>query len=264
MNRSRFAQLRADLVHLGTVTLDLFFPPNCVGCRRAGVWLCDDCAQAVEPTGDRICERCGRQQAERTACCSRCRDAPDGALRFARAAALYEGPLRGGIHHLRYGQVTALGPVLARYLVAAMQTPPWPLLLRYVDGVTPVPLHDLRRRQRGYNQAELLATALCEQTGLPLQPHWIHRQRMTHSQVGLNAQERKANVAEAFRAEPFVKGRTILLVDDVYTTGATLGACATAAMNAGATAVFALTLAVAQKLDADDGNDIDLDLAFGL
>lgn len=263
MSNTTIARLRGDLVYWSTIALDLFFPPRCVGCRQAGSWLCDGCAQAVEPTSERICERCGRPQTERTACCPRCLHEPDGPLRFARAATQHQGPIRGGIHQLKYGRVTALAPLLARYLVAALERPPWPLLMRYVDGVTPVPLHDLRRRERGYNQAELLAQAFCQQAGLPFQPNWIHRQRMTHSQVGLNAQERKANVADAFRAEPLVQGRTVLLVDDVYTTGATLAACATAAMGAGATAVFALTLSAAQKFD-DDASGVDLDRAFAL
>jgi ComF family protein len=117
-----------------------------------------------------------------------------------------------------------------------------------------VPLHAERLRERGYNQAELLARAFCRQVGLPLRPRWLQRQRLTHSQVGLSAQERQANVAEAFSASAAVRGKSILVIDDVYTTGATLNACATAALAAGAANVVALALAIPYHEHGDAGS----------
>ena len=115
--------------------------------------------------------------------------------------------------------------------------------LRSIDGVVPVPLSRERREERGYNQAELLASAFCYGVQLPLCSAWLVRQRATQSQVGLSAVERRHNVQGAFMAASAVAGKRILLVDDVYTTGATMQACAEAALNAGATAVYGLALA---------------------
>jgi ComF family protein len=133
---------------------------------------------------------------------------------------------------------------MARYLVAAFALPPWPALRHTIDAVTPVPLHDERRTERNYNQAELLARAFCEQTGLQLQIDWLERQRFTRSQVGLSAQGRRMNVADAFTAQEHVRGTSILLIDDVYTTGATLHACALALRQRGADRIYALALAM--------------------
>jgi ComF family protein len=239
------------LSSLQTAALDLIFPPRCVHCERPGSLLCHHCAQAAEPIGAAICAQCGRRQKEPIAQCATCEQQPERALGLARAATLHRGPIRAAAHELKYGGATALAPLLARYLVAAFALPPWPLLYRRIHGVTPVPLHAERRKERGYNQAELLAAAFCRQTGLPLHPEWLHRQRLTRSQVGLHFHERQANVADAFVAPPTVQGKVILLIDDVYTTGATLNACATALRSAGALAVHALALAAPDRPDAD-------------
>jgi ComF family protein len=221
--------------------LDLVFPPTCIVCRRVGDLLCPTCAQTAKPVGDKICLQCGRPQAARVEQCPACHQQDAPPLTVARAAALHGGPVRAGIHHLKYGGDKDLAPVLARYLQAAFLLEPWATLT--IDAVAPIPLHAARLRTRGYNQAELLATAFCRQVQLPHRPHWLERIRSTHSQVGLNAHERQRNVADAFRALPAVRGKHLLLIDDVYTTGATLRACARAALDAGATSVYALTLA---------------------
>jgi ComF family protein len=107
-----------------------------------------------------------------------------------------------------------------------------------------VPLHCERLAERGYNQAELLARALSQRIHVAVRTDLIRRARHTRAQVGLNAQERAANVQDAFLADPACAGMTLLLIDDVYTTGATLTACAIAARDAGAHRVCGLTLAM--------------------
>jgi ComF family protein len=133
--------------------------------------------------------------------------------------------------------------VLARYLVAMLMDAPWAAAYRAVDGVVPVPLYAQRQQERGYNQAELLADAFCKQAQLPLRASWLTRIRATHTQVGLSATARRANVQAAFQAEPTVQGKRLIVLDDVYTTGATLRACAQALLAAGATQVYGLALA---------------------
>jgi ComF family protein len=161
-----------------------------------------------------------------------------------RAAGLHVSPLREFIHLLKYEQRPDLAPLLGRYLVAAFALPDWDDLRPYVNVTVPVPLHAQRRRERGYNQAELLAAELCRQLRLPLRTELLTRVRFTQSQVGLSAAERHVNVEDAFAAATACRGLHILLVDDVYTTGATLRACAEAAVAAGAASVSALTLAL--------------------
>ncbi len=100
-----------------------------------------------------------------------------------------------------------------------------------------------RLEERGYNQSALLATTFSKAVGLPVHPTWLQRTRETRHQVGLGPSERQANVEGAFVATTAVAGHRILLVDDVYTTGATLHACAVAARSAGAEVVYGLTLA---------------------
>ncbi|MDI9549107.1 MAG: ComF family protein [Chloroflexota bacterium] len=223
--------------------LDLLFPPRCAGCDAPGQPFCDRCAQLVAPLPAQICAVCGRPHATAVALCSQCRHGRSH-LRLSRAAALHAHPLREAIHALKYETRPELAGPLARYLVAVFQAPPWDALPAPIDAVVPVPLHIQRREERGYNQSELLAAGLCRATGLALEPAWLERIQATRQQVGLSAAERRQNVAGAFTAHSAVTGRCLLLVDDVYTTGATLEACAQAATAAGARAVYALTLAI--------------------
>ncbi|MEZ4673709.1 MAG: ComF family protein [Caldilineaceae bacterium] len=223
--------------------LALLFPPQCVACRRPGWLLCPHCAQAVEPIREPICLQCGRPQASATKRCTGCRQWVDFPLVMMRVVAFHATPLREAIHALKYDNCPELAESLARYLYATLLQMPWGQAYQEVDCVIPVPLHEARRQERGYNQSELLAQALCRRLPLPLQAAWLVRQRATASQVGLNAVERRANVAEAFVASSAVIGKRVMLIDDVYTTGATLYACANALRAAGATAIYGLALA---------------------
>jgi ComF family protein len=229
--------------------LDMLFPPRCVLCQRFGYDLCPACAQLAEPVGDLICARCGRRQSAPIACCAHCQEQGEQPLRLVRAATIHAGPIREGIHNLKYENRPELAIPLARYLVATFAQAPWPHLRTAIDAVIPVPLHAQRLQERGYNQAERLASAFCQRVGLPLRPHWLQRQQATRSQVGLNRTERAQNVAEAFVADRTVYGRTLLLIDDVYTTGATLNECAAAAHAAGAACIYALALAAPDRYD---------------
>jgi ComF family protein len=178
-----------------------------------------------------------------TARCYRCQGYGDRLPLITRASALHTSPLRDAIHAFKYQGQPQLAPFLARYLVAVYSQPPWSNMPQAISAVVPVPLHEERLRERGYNQSELLALHFCRATGLSLQPTWLARIRETRQQVGLDPSQRRANVDGAFAASAGVAGQRLLLIDDVYTTGSTLRACAVAALDAGATAVYALTLA---------------------
>jgi ComF family protein len=223
---------------------NLLFPPQCVSCDAVGAWLCPRCAQSVEPIGELLCRRCGRGQAIETDSCPFCADRSTFPLTQVRAAAFHQAPLREAIHAFKYESCAELSAPLARYMVAAYAKSCWHRSFASVDLVAPVPLHEDRLRERGFNQSELLAAEFCRGVRLPMEAQAIRRVRHTPHQVGLDAKSRRLNVADAFMTSPSVAGKHLLLIDDVYTTGATLNACAKSAISAGAATVSALTLAV--------------------
>jgi ComF family protein len=151
--------------------------------------------------------------------------------------------VRNAIHRLKYRRDIALGEVLARPMIECFQSVGW-----QVDLVTPVPLGVARYAERGYNQAALLARPLALSCGLRYASQALIKIKDTRSQVGLGIEQRRENVAGAFMAQNrFVEGRSVLVVDDVTTSGATLEACAVALMSAGAKMVYCLTLARARE-----------------
>jgi ComF family protein len=161
-------------------------------------------------------------------------------LQQVRAAVLYTEPITPIIHKMKYNGMFALAQPLAHLMVAA-----WPRWQTPVDWVVPIPLHPEREKKRGYNQSALLARHFCQAVGLSPAPTLLRRVRHTQPQVELNGVERRTNVAGAFLANDNanLSGATILLVDDVYTTGATLSAAAHALLAAGAAAVSGYCLA---------------------
>jgi ComF family protein len=166
---------------------------------------------------------------------------PIAPLAGLRSWAYFEGPLRAALHQFKYKRDIILADTLGALLAAEL------VCSQPAGLVVPVPLSAARLRERGYNQAELLARAFAELCGLPGDPRAATRHRDTASQVGLSAPQRRANVQGAFAADRRrVSGRTVILVDDVCTTGATLAACAAGLLEAGASAVWGLTLARAR------------------
>jgi ComF family protein len=156
-----------------------------------------------------------------------------------RSWVVFEGPIRQGLHALKYRRNVALGDIFAQYLAEYVRQLNWQM-----DLVVPVPLGGQRMKERGYNQVGLLAWPLANIRGWHYSPKVLRRVRETRSQVGLSPTERKENISGAFYAHPtLASGKAILLMDDVVTTGATLTACSDALLTAGAKAVYALTLA---------------------
>lgn len=155
-----------------------------------------------------------------------------------RNLATYTGVMRDCVHALKYENNQGLGEFFADELAALVVEDGW-----LPDLVMPVPLSDQRVAERGYNQAACLARPLAARIGIRYHPFGIERTRDTPSQVGLSGEARRRNVTGAFRAVPeIVAGKNVLLVDDVMTTGSTMEACARAINEAGAQAVYCLTL----------------------
>ncbi len=192
--------------------------------------LCVRCGQSLEAWGE---------NALGAGLCPFCRVTPP-AYEAARAWGRMEGSIRSAIHRLKYRRDVSLADVLAAQMLAVVEREGW-----QVDGVVPVPLGPARLRERGFNQAALLAFPLALGLRLPYWGQVLVRWRETRTQVGLSAAERRRNVAGAFRVvreEPIMR-KTVLLVDDVMTTGATLDAAARALKKGGAARVYALVAA---------------------
>jgi ComF family protein len=157
----------------------------------------------------------------------------------------YEGPIRSLIHGLKFSDMDYLAQPLGRGMAGRLG--PIVSCLR-ADLVVPVPLHLWRRLRRGYNQAELLARVIARCCGLHLDTRALRRRRAGRRQLGLSRRERRRSLAGCFSAAPSrARGRTILLVDDVVTTGATLESCARALLDAGARGVVGCVLARTPK-----------------
>ena len=233
---------QAWIGQLKTVALDLLFPPHCAVCERLGSWLCADCMDKIEPIEPPVCQICGLPWAgaDKAAICSRCQSSPpqfDG----LRAYAIHDGPLRKAIHQFKYEDLRALVGPLGRLMADGWKRLAPPEL--ELDAIAPVPLHRSRQRQRGYNQAAMLAEELGAHLQLPVLNDSVVRTRHTAPQVGLSAEARHANVRDAFQCiRRDLTGKRLMLVDDVCTSGATLESACLALRGAGATSVWACTL----------------------
>ena len=214
--------------------VDLVYPKRCAGCNRRGTWLCNDCGRALPLFSAPWCDRCG---VPGTYLRCKCRSTP-GNLEKVRSAGPFDGWLRGAIVQFKYHGEWARAAHLGRLLAIAVEQ------LQPVDALIPVPLHPTRLRQRGFNQSLLLARHAGDMLTLDV-VEALTRTRRTEAQVNLGAEQRKANVAGAFAARPntSVADLSVVLVDDVVTTGSTLSACAKELIGAGAKSVKAVSLA---------------------
>jgi len=239
----------------------LALPRACLGCERPmppgdASACCALCRHRMRTIAPPVCARCGQPlDVWSPTACGFCRDWPAGLAWAASAVWLEDGPARNLVHALKYGGWRAAAPVLAERIAAAA-----PARLRSVAALVPVPLGRARERERGYNQAALLAEALGRIAGVPVLAGALRRARETRSQTRLSPAERRRNVTGAFVAgadaaraprgaagtregSPRLDGLAVALVDDVLTTGATLGAAAAALATLGPATIGALTFA---------------------
>ena len=227
-------------------------PPPCSLCLGEvpvafHVAVCGRCLSRLPRVGGAICRRCGRPVAAEGTLCGQCARRPS-AVDYARSFGVYQGFLKECIHALKYRGEARIAEGLGELMAWAAW---WDGGFHKIDRVVPVPLHPARERERGYNQAELLARAVAEALGKQVtQP--VVRVRETAPQSGLSPAERRRNVERAFEVPlpAQVRGLRLLLVDDVYTTGSTLSAVSAALKRAGALECKGLCAAVA-VLDGD-------------
>ena len=243
----------AALLKLGQSRLvDFLLPPRCAACNTqtaATGAVCARCWQTIDFIERPLCPRLGLPFSygfgldgqDNEALCAEAIARPPVFDR-ARAVAVHDGPARKLVSALKFRDRTDHAPIMARWMARAGAE-----LLADADLMAPVPLHRRRLWQRKHNQSALLANAIARATGMPALPDLLRRTRPTRAQIGLNPRQRAANVHGAFAVEPRhlprIRGRRVLLVDDVYTTGATVTAAARALLGSGAAAVDVLAFA---------------------
>jgi len=224
--------------------LDLIFPPRCAGCDQWGERYCASCQEQTKFISSPICQICGEpiSGGERTTC-RRCRTS-NTFYSAIRSWAYFEGPLQKAIHKLKYRRDLGLSEILAQPMIQLLAEQKWK-----IDLITAIPLDEIKQRERGFNQSLYLARSIAWSNRVRIKPSAIRRVKITRSQVGLSLEERKKNVADVFSAEQeLVYGKSILVVDDVVTTGSTINSCAAALSKAGAIHIYGLTLARSMRL----------------
>ena len=235
----RLAPLQSLAGLAGRSLLDALYPLECAGCGGSGKTICDRCVEDLPLLVPPYCRVCAAySEFELCQACASSGRRFDG----VRAPYRYEGSIRQAILALKYGGIKAAAPQLGDMLAGYLESNPLP-----GDLMAPVPMHPSRRRERGYNQAELLARRVAGRCDIPYQGDLLVRIRRVDPQAGMtSAASRATNVADsvAVSGPSDVHGARVILVDDVATTGSTLDACAAALKDAGAASVWCLTLAV--------------------
>lgn len=236
---------KKSLVQLSALlrqTLNLFLPPVCSACQArledSGSCLCPACAANATLLGTGICARCGSPVANEH--CDACEHI-EFDFELSRNAFSYQEPVISLIHNLKYRGFTQCAAFLAAGMAKVIQENP---LYSACDYISAVPLYAVRRRERGYNQSEIIAKYLAKYTGIRYLKS-LKRQRYTKSQTKLHRSERLQNLQGAFKAvnRAKIQGKSLILVDDVFTTGSTLNESSKALHAAGALHIYGLTAA---------------------
>ena len=227
--------------------VSLLYPPVCTLCggkTRAGEYLCERCEAKATPIVAPFCQQCSEPFEGAIATAFTCANCAHRTIYFDAAVAAYRGRgiVRQIIHDFKYGRQIHLRHLVARWLYAALDDER--LRGREFDMIVTVPLHPARQRERGFNQANLLAELLTAQISIPSKPV-LKRVRYTTTQTALDRAERMENLHNAFRLRrnANVRGLRVLLIDDVLTTGSTLSECARILKRSGAISVHAATAA---------------------
>lgn len=218
--------------------LDLIFPKKCVNCGEFGGFVCQKCLAKIKPIETQVCPKCGKIS-DKGKWCSGCKGKSN--LTGIIVSAQYRiGPTKEMIHYLKYNGVTELAPGLADLLIDQLigEDVPEDVI------ITSVPLHKKKYLERGFNQSEMIGGIVAKKLGLCYQ-NLLIRTKYTESQVKLKGDKRRENLVDAFASVPRISidNKTIMIIDDVSTTGATLEECAKVLRQNGARRVWGLVVA---------------------
>ncbi len=225
--------------------LDILFPPSpyCLTCKSTltatDFIICSDCKNKIEPIKGALCNKCGKPLSDDFALCYDC-ISNDYDFIKARSYGTYNGILKKLIYEFKYRGRQEIAEILGRLIYDLFAVLSWPNF----DYIIPVPLHPQRQRERGFNQSYLLGKFLSSKAKIPIFTG-LKRIKPTKHQTLLDKKLRYENLAGAFavNSKGKIYGKTLLLVDDVYTTGATTGECSKVLIESGAEAVYVLTCA---------------------
>ena len=228
---------------------ELLFPRRCVVCDEITDWpgepVCRDCVEKIVYIKDPCCMKCGKElkQQEREFC----DDCMKRAHKFLGGTALYDyGSMSDSVFRFKNKGRVEYGEFYGREL--AVRKGRWLQTIK-PDALIPVPIHPSKKRARGYNQAELIAQALSEHTGIPVNTSFIGRCKKTKPLKDLTEQERQNNLKKAFKIlQNDVKLDTIVIIDDVYTTGSTIDAMTQVLQSAGVSKVYFLALTIGRGI----------------
>ena len=228
---------------------DIVFPPRCISCAAilqsiTEKVFCSACREKIKFLTGSLCPLCGMMFFNSPSASHLCGNCLENKpyFSYARAVASYETIILNAIHQFKYGRDLSIGVLLAS-LMADFSFPD--LEFRDYSLIIPVPLHIKKLRKRGFNQSIILADPLGKKWQIPVNFSLLKRCKFTLTQTGLDKKERERNIKRAFevRDKEKIAGRNIILIDDVYTTGATINECAKTLIKAGAQKVAVLTLA---------------------
>jgi len=222
--------------------LDLIFPPCCAICKKKGQkMICDDCLRKVIFIKPPICRVCGKPR-DKYFAGDLCEDCSKEGMPFeiASSVVLYDGVIKEAIHKFKFEGKKVLSSFLGGFLVDHLKHGYIPV--KKIDAIIPLPLSRKRFRQRGYNQSELLANEISGYYSINVDSSSLKKVKDITPQFELSREKRMSNVKGAFSSSP-LPGKNVLLIDDIYTTGATVREASMALKASGAKSVYVLTLA---------------------
>lgn len=231
--------------------LNILYPRCCPLCHRIledpELLVCSRCAASVRPVPQPRCMRCGKPVREGEEYCRGC---SGGKRSFdqGRGIFLYDQRMKASILRYKYDGRRQYGDFYARAMCRYAEAD----IKRWKpEMILPIPLHPRKLRMRGFNQAEYIADRVGGYFGIPVRSGMLKKIKNTGSQKKMDREQRRYNLLKAFAADPEVKGRRILLIDDVFTTGSTIDAAAKCLKNAGASSVFFLTVCIGREESAE-------------
>lgn len=235
---------KAAYVVLNEIT-DFVYPrrcPVCDGIVKPGLLICRECRGKIKTVSEPVCKQCGKPlQNERQEYCGDCRRKKHIFCQ-GKAVFVYEGRIKQSMYRFKYGGKREYALYYAKE--AARLYERW-IIRHGIEAIVPVPMYFLKKRRRGYNQAEVFAKALGRETGLPVEARMVKRVRSTVPQKELSDAERRCNLKNAFQSDRnIVNYKQILLVDDIYTTGSTMDAVGEVLLSAGAEHVYYICISI--------------------
>lgn len=226
----------------------VFFPRRCVACDELLDYseiingFCGKCKEELRYAAEPVCKKCGKVlYDENTELCLDCATRKRSFIQ-SKGVYVYEGKIKSGMYRFKYNNRRCYKYTFSRDIIRTNGV--WIKSLN-LDGIVPVPMYKKKQRQRGYNQAELIARQLSKDTGIPLYNDIVIRNRKTIPMKGLSNTEREKNLKNAFNfSEKALQLKRVLVIDDIYTTGATLDSVAKTLLDAGVKEVYGLCMCV--------------------